>query len=63
MTVSEIPEIPASYLATASSIVSAQAECTVDEALEKMRQHAQMIGQSIEAVAETVVHGRTRFDG
>ena len=55
-------ELPASCVATASDIVSVQAGCTVDEALVKMDQRARMISQTLEEVAEQVVHGRTRFD-
>jgi hypothetical protein len=46
----------------ASGMVSVQADCTVGEALELLKERARVSGQSLEALAEAVVERRIRFE-
>ena len=46
----------------ASGMVSVQADCSVEEALELLKERARIAGQSLEALAEDVVERRVRFE-
>jgi len=48
-------------VAKAAGMVSVQADCTVDEALVLMQEHAQVRHQTLSEVAEDVLARRTRF--
>jgi AmiR/NasT family two-component response regulator len=45
----------------AQGMVSVQADCTVDEALDKMTRKAEASGLSLEAVATAIIERRVRF--
>ena len=46
----------------ASGMVSVQADCSVGEALELLKERARASGQSLEELAEQIVERRIRFE-
>ena len=52
-----------SFVTQASKMVSAQAGCTLPEALLLMETRAEEAGRSIEEIAKEVVEHEIRFDG
>lgn len=50
------------FVAQAAGMVSVQANCTPDHALELMTARARKCGSAVEEVAKAVVDRRVRFD-
>ena len=49
-------------VAQASGMVSVQAECTIEQALKLIRQHARSIETTVEQVAASVVERHVRIE-
>ena len=55
-------EILSAHVHQATGMVSVQAECTIPEALARLRGRAAELGQSLEHTALDVLDGIIRFD-